>query len=101
MSSGRKSRIPLAGPVCIPSVYFGSYFGALRAPCQLRNAATPQRPMNAQLPTPKTPKQERGTCVFCWEFAFLPWMFWALGVGRSLGVGSCGVAELTLMQHDP
>src|SRR4029450_10028586 len=61
---------------------------------QLHNSATPQLPMNAQLPTPKTPKSRSEVGFYPWKFDFLPWVFGSCGVGRSLGVGSCGVVEL-------
>jgi hypothetical protein len=60
---------------------------------QLRNAATPQRPINAHAPTPKTSKagrQSPGSSP--WEFAFLLWTFWALR--RWALIAELGVAKL-------
>src|SRR5215831_16463235 len=57
------------------------------------NSPTPQCPTPNERPTPNA--QDSQGKKGSWESCFLSWAFWPLGVGGSLGVGHCGVEELT------
>src|SRR5262245_48856779 len=64
-------------------------------PRELRNAATPQRPINAQLRNSQNSRgRTEASISYLGVSVFLPWEFWALGLGRYLWsweLRSCGV----------
>src|SRR5436190_23430692 len=70
------------------------------------NSTTPQLPTpnerpssNAQDSQVKKARSEVGFSGL--DVGFLPWAFWEFRVGRYLGIGSCGVVELTAKSPSP